>query len=97
MEEQEAKIARELADFAQKFPDVYTRAKGDPDTIPDEVWRAVSQGKPLTAAYGEYVAKEYAEQTRQQAERNRERSTGSMRSSGGSLRRKDAFQAALNG
>lgn len=97
MDEQNARIARELADFAQRFPDVYARAKGDPDTIPDEVWQEVSQGKTLTEAYGAYAAREFGEQGRQQSERNAARSTGSMRSSGNDLGRKDAFLDALNG
>lgn len=87
-----AKVAADLAEFERAFPDIYARAKSDPNAIPKSVWDEVNGGQfSLTAAYSRYAvaqaaqaaaAEARARQTEGQNSRNAERSTGSMKSAG---------------
>lgn len=94
------RIARDVREFAQVFPD----AARDYNNIPQEVWDAVDGGSSLIAAYAGYANRKSAEeaqaraqeQARQEAVRaqnqaNARRSAGSMRSAGGDTSPKDPF------
>ncbi len=95
-----AKVQKDIAAFAEAFPEVYAKAQTDPNAIPKEVWETVNGGKSLVAAYAAHVKEEAdrevkAAQAREEANRlnakNAARSTGPVNSAGGDTKSKDPF------
>lgn len=86
-----------VEEFARTFPEAYERARKDPNSIPDSVWKAVSQGLSLTAAYARHAVDQAQKETQaaQQNRKNAQRSTGSMRSAGSDADARDAFLAGF--
>lgn len=91
---------RDIAEFAKAFPEIYAKAKSDPNALPDSVWEAVGGGASLTAAYAQYAVGEAAKaaaeaqaraRAAEQNHKNTARSTGSMKSAGSDAKNKDAF------
>ena len=104
-EDRRARVAADLAEFQNSFPDIYARAKDNPGVIPQSVWDEVNGGRSLTAAYARYAvaqaneqaqAAQQAQQTTAQNQRNAQRSTGSM-GSAGSDTKPDAFLDGFGG
>lgn len=99
--DRKAKVAADLAEFERAFPDIYARAKSDPNAIPKSVWDEVNGGRfSLTAAYSRYAvaqatqaaaAEAQVRQTEAQNRRNADRSTGSMKSAGSDTKSYNAF------
>lgn len=94
------KLKADLADFQKAFPDIYEKAKTDPNVIPKSVYEDVGRGFSLTAAYGRYVAtvaQANAKAAQEKAavaaqgQKNATRATGSMKSAGNESKNKDAF------
>lgn len=95
---------RDIAEFAKAFPEIYAKAKSDPNSIPDSVWEAVGGGLSLTVAYAKYAVGE-ADKAAQEAQTrarmaeqnhtNTARSTGSMKSAGSDAKNADAFLAGF--
>lgn len=104
-EGEEARVQRDVAEFAKAFPEVYEASRKDPGAIPDSVWEAVRDGLSLTAAYAKYAvdqaglaAREAQAQARaaEQGHKNARRSTGSMTSAGSGVKNTDAFAAGFD-
>lgn len=97
---QEARTQRfqGVDEFARTFPQAYRQAREDPGSIPDSVWRAVSQGMSLTSAYAQHAVDQAAREARtaQQNHKNAQRSTGSMRSAGSDMGARDAFLSGFD-
>lgn len=99
-----ATVDEDLSQFAKAFPEVFLKAKSDPQTIPQSVWDEVNGGLSLTAAYSRYVVSQAQARIRvaeQQAETGRKnaanaaRSTGSMKSAGADSKNTDPFLAGF--
>lgn len=104
-ESDEAQIQQGISEFAKAFPEVYEKAKGDANAIPDSVWAEVRGGLSLTAAYAKYaVAQAQAEteaartaaKTAEQNQKNGQRATGSMKTVGSGAAGKDPFLEGWN-
>ena len=78
LERTEARIASELAEFAEYFPET------EICTIPDEIWEKVRAGASLSATYALYFRKNELQSKKiaQENEKNRRMSAGSVSSWG---------------
>lgn len=91
----------DIAEFQRTFPDV---AK-DVQSIPQEVWDTVKQGKRLTVAYALWREKQALVEVervkqestvKEQNTKNAERSTGSMRTAGAESKASDPFLSGFD-
>ena len=99
------RIRRDVAEFSRAFPEIYAKAQADPKVIPEAVWKDVSSGLSLTAAWSRHVVRQ-AEQRAAAADRkekavnrnaaNAARSAGSMVSAGAENRTRDPFAEAFD-
>lgn len=94
------KVAGDVAEFAKAFPDVFAKAKDDPNAIPQSVWEDVKAGMSLSAAYSKYAVAEAeakAQEAQAQAQTaaknatNAVRATGSLKSAGSDGKSADPF------
>lgn len=90
------KAATDVAEFAKAFPDVFAKAKDDPNVIAQRVWEDVKAGMSLSAAYSRYAvaeaeAKAQEAQTTAKNAANAARATGSLRSAGRDGKNADPF------
>lgn len=97
---QNERIASDLNEFANAFPEIYKQAETNPEAIPQAVWEDVRRGLSLTAAYARYAvasANDAAKTAQAQVaamelnRKNGARSAGSMQSAGNDSKQKDAF------
>jgi len=93
---EEKRLADDLTEFSKVFPDVYKKAKDDPNTIPQVVWDAVRQERiSLTSAYSRWAVTQAQEKLNavETNKANASRSTGSMKSAGNDTKAVDDFLA----
>ena len=97
---QNERIASDLNEFSNAFPEIYKQAETNPEAIPQAVWEDVRRGLSLTAAYARYAvasANDAAKTAQAQVaamelnRKNGARSAGSMQSAGNDSKQKDAF------
>lgn len=100
----EAKVRADIESFAKAFPDIYEKARSDPQTIPESVWAEVNAGMPLAAAYARHVVAQATAASVVASERiaaaeanqkNAARAAGSMKSAGSDAKNADAFLAGF--
>lgn len=99
-DQERTKVATDVAEFAKAFPDVFAKAKDNPNAIPQSVWEDVKAGMSLSAAYSRYAVREAevkAKEAQTQAQTvtknatNATRSTGSLKSAGSDRKTADPF------